>query len=375
MKVIAFYLPQFHSIPENDKWWGKGFTEWNTVSRAEPLFEGHNQPRTPLNDFYYNLLDDSVKEWQIDIARRHGVYGFCYYHYWFDGHLLLEKPMEQMLANHNLDFPFCICWANEHWTRAWEGKSNQVLIPQSYGTEKEWESHFNYLLPFLKDERYIKVNGKPLFVIYRPEIIDCCNDMLDYWQELAKKSGLPGISFAYQQIMHDINNGDESRFDFNIEYQPNYANYDMNPHRNSFLRNLKRKATTFLERYGFSLSQVRLGGLIKVDYDKVWQSVLHRSPKNEKSVPGAFVDWDNTPRKKEKGSVFVGGSPEKFFEYMRKQIARTKTIYNKEFLFLFAWNEWSEGGYLEPDEKFGFAYLEALRDALNANGELPFLRD
>jgi hypothetical protein len=189
--------------------------------------------------------------------------------------------------------------------------------------------------------------------------------MLDYWQKLARDAGLPGISFAYQQIMFDIMNGDDSRFDYNIEYQPNYANYDLNPHRNSLLRSIKRKATTFLGRFGLSIEQVRPGGLIKKDYDEVWRAVLNRYPKNHKSVPGAFVDWDNTPRKAEKGSVFVGGTPKKFGEYMRKQIVRAKSVYKKDFLFLFAWNEWSEGGYMEPDKLNGYGYLEALKLAVD----------
>lgn len=364
MKIIAFYLPQFHTIPENDSWWGKGFTEWTTVRKAKPLFPGHNQPRVPLNNNYYDLLDNKVKKWQIDIARKNGIYGFCYYHYWFDGHMLLEKPMEQMLEDRTLDFPFCICWANEPWTKAWEGKSNQILIQQRYGDKREWALHFKYLLPFLQDERYIKVDGKPLFVIYRPEIIGCCNEMLDYWQHLAIESGLPGISFAYQQIMFDIEKGDDSRFDFNIEYQPNYANYDLSNTHNAKVKKIKRILSKQLLRVGINIEQLRPGGLIKSDYDRVWSAVLTRMPSSIKCIPGAFVDWDNTPRKQDKGSVFIGATPEKFQSYITIQIKRAKEVYNKDMLFLFAWNEWSEGGYMEPDEMHGYRYLTALRKAL-----------
>ncbi|MHC1785566.1 MAG: glycoside hydrolase family 99-like domain-containing protein [Christensenellales bacterium] len=368
MRIIAFYLPQFHSIPENDKWWGEGFTEWTTVRKAKPLFYGHNQPRVPFNENYYNLLDNRVKEWQINLAREHGIHGFCYYHYWFDGHLLLEKPMEQMLQDTTLDFPFCICWANEHWTKAWEGKSNQVLIAQRYGDKAEWKKHFDYLLPFLKDERYIRVEGKPIFVVYRPEIINCCNEMLDYWQQLSRDSGLPGISFAYQQIMLDIENGDDSRFDYNIEYQPNYANYDLHCKQNQLMKLIKRKASRLLDRLGFNVEQIRPGGLMMTDYDRVWDAILSHKPRNSKCIPGAFVDWDNTPRKSSKGSAFIGASPEKFGKYMTKQIGRAKTVYNTDLLFLFAWNEWSEGGYMEPDTKHEFGYLEALKAAIIEQG-------
>ena len=202
MRIIAFYLPQFHDIPENDEWWGKGFTEWVNVKKAKPLFEGHAQPRVPLNNNYYNLLDDNIKIWQSEIAQKHGIYGFCYYHYWFNGKLLLEEPMEQMLKNKEITIPFCICWANEQWTKAWVGE-NKVLIAQKYGDKNEWAEHFYYLLPFLKDERYIYEKGKPLVVIYRPNIIPCLNEMLDYWVELAKKNGLNGITFAYQHLWED----------------------------------------------------------------------------------------------------------------------------------------------------------------------------
>lgn len=203
MKIIAFYLPQFHDIPENDEWWGKGFTEWVNVKKAQPLYKGHEQPRIPMNENYYNLLDDNVKIWQANIAKEYGIYGFCYYHYWFGGKLLLEKPMEQMLANPKVDIPFCISWANEPWTKAWVNES-KVLIPQFYGGKKEWKEHFDYLLPFFKDNRYIKEDNKPLFIIYRAEVIDCLNDMLDYWTELARQNGFSGMKYAYQNLTFDL---------------------------------------------------------------------------------------------------------------------------------------------------------------------------
>lgn len=372
MKTIAFYLPQFHAIPENDEWWGRGFTEWVNVKKAKPLFEGHYQPRIPKDKNYYNLLDPSVMKWQVDLAKKYGVYGFCFYHYWFDGHMLLQKPVEQYLKDRSLDLPFCICWANEHWTQAWVSKQDKILIAQRYGARKEWEEHFNYLLPYLKDPRYIKNNGRPLVVLYRPDLIDCLNEMLDCWQELAQKEGFQGLDFAYQQITFDIQKDkDDSRFAYNIEYQPSYAVYDMTREQHRLLRSVKRKIVRLFDKVGINLEQVRPQGLIQRDYDSVWQSVLDRVPENEKCVPGAFVDWDNTPRRHEKGSVFVGASPEKFEKYMTKQIRRAKEIYHKDMLFLFAWNEWAEGGYMEPDEKFGYGYLEALRNALMANGEFP----
>ena len=223
MKIIAFYLPQFHNIPENDEWWGDGFTEWTNVKKAKPLYEGHMQPRVPLGGNYYNLLDDNVKIWQADLAKKYGVYGFCYYHYWFNGKMLLEKPMEQMLANKEVDIPFCICWANEPWTKAWVGDERKLLIAQEYGQEEEWKQHFMYLLPFFKDERYITKNGKPLFVFYRPDIVPCMKEMIETWDKLAKENGLSGITFAFQSGDYDWNNSKEAKlFDYDIEFQPPY---------------------------------------------------------------------------------------------------------------------------------------------------------
>ncbi|MBP3300546.1 MAG: glycoside hydrolase family 99-like domain-containing protein [Clostridia bacterium] len=372
MKTIAFYLPQFHAIPENDAWWGEGFTEWVNVKKACPLYEGHYQPRVPLNGNYYNLLDPEVLRWQAKLAREYGVYGFCFYHYWFDGHMLLEKPMELLLREKDIDLPFCVCWANEPWTKAWVSKHDNILIAQRYGDQKEWTEHFNYFLPFFKDPRYIKNNGKPLVILYRPDLIECLNDMLDCWENLAKENGFPGLEFGYQQIHFDLQkNKDDSRFSYNIEYQPNYANHDLTQGKLSLLRKVKRWLVPKLQKIGINIEQVRAQGLIKRDYDQVWNAVLARNPSSEKSVPGAFVDWDNTPRRQERGSVFVGATPEKFERYMTEQIKRARDVYHQDMLFLFAWNEWAEGGYMEPDEKYGFSYLEALRNALIANHEFP----
>ena len=377
MKIIAFYLPQFHNIPENDEWWGDGFTEWVNVKKAKPLYDGHEQPRVPVDNNYYNLLDDDVKIWQANLAREYGIYGFCYYHYWFNGHMLLEKPMEQMLLNKQVNLPFCVCWANEAWTRAWTGET-ETLIPQHYGGKKEWEEHFNYLLPFFKDDRYIKdANGKLIFVLYRPEIVDVLNDMLDYWQELAFQNGLPGFSFAYQQIHFDLKkNHDASRFRYNIEFQPAYAFYDLTKGKFPFLRKIKRMVTSFVEKTtGKDIRQIGRGisaiGFNRVSYDDAWKKILERKPTNEKNVPGAFVDWDNTPRHGDRGRVYVGARPEKLEKYMYKLIYKAKNEYHTDLIFIDAWNEWAEGAYLEPDERYGTGYLEAIKKALERANEFP----
>lgn len=367
MKIITFYLPQYHTFPENDAWWGKGFTEWTNVKKAKPSYRGQNQPRIPLDSNYYNLLDIETLRWQAKMAKKYGIYGFCYYHYWFDGHMLMEKPMEMMLQDKSVDLPFCICWANENWTRAWAKKSREVLISQTYGDKNEWVEHFNYLLPFMKDKRYIKVKGKPLFVIYRPEIVGCLEEMLNCWQQLAKENGLPGISFMYQQTDYDHQKEETGKlFDYAIEYQPALVRNKFQ-RKNPFL--LCRKALNeFVNQ--FHLPQNKWS-TFWYSYDDAWEKILKLQPKDEKMIPGAFVDWDNTPRYGKKASVYLGVTPEKFKKYLSMQIKHAKADYKKDIIFMFAWNEWGEGGYLEPDEKYGYRMLESVKEALEENDEMP----
>ena len=381
MKIIAFYLPQFHNIPENDEWWGNGFTEWTNVKKAKPLYEGHMQPRVPLGGNYYNLLDDNVKIWQADLAKKYGVYGFCYYHYWFNGKMLLEKPMEQMLANKEVDIPFCICWANEPWTKAWVGDEKKLLIAQEYGQEEEWKQHFMYLLPFFKDERYITKDGKPLFVFYRPDIVPCMKEMIETWDKLAKENGLSGITFAFQSGDYDWNNSKEAKlFDYDIEFQPPYASHWLYSNDGKIVSALKKcrrllagwagkKFGIDLYRYG-TAQYKKMTGQTVANYDSMWQKIIEAKPMRSNSIPGAFVKWDNTPRHGERGQINVG-TPEKFEYYLSKQIKHAREDYHEDMIFMYAWNEWAEGGYLEPDEDDKYGYLEAIKRAFEENNEFP----
>lgn len=374
MKIITYYLPQFHSIPENDKWWGKGFTEWTNVKKAEKLFEGHNQPRIPLDNNYYNLLSNDVKRWQVNLAKEYGIYGFCMYHYWFNGKKLLEKPIEQYLEDKTLDLPFCFSWANEYWTNGWVSDNNTILLSHNNDDENDWINHFNYFLPFFKDDRYIKIDGKPLLILYFPTILERLDEMIECWRKLAKKNGFPGIEILYQKAMSHFDESlDKSKFDGGIEFQPGY----------SLLKNqsvYKRKMDKLIFKcVNFAKSKLKINFLrrtqnkeIHISYDKVWNDILNTNPDNEKMYPGAFVDWDNTARKGVRGSVYDGVTPEKFEKYLTMQIKRTKEVYNKDILFMFAWNEWGEGGYLEPDKKNGYRFLNAIKNALNANNEFPW---
>lgn len=375
MKTIAFYLPQFHTIPENDQWWGPGFTEWVNVKKAKPLFEGHKQPVVPLNNDYYDLSDISVIKRQTELAKKYGIEGFCFYHYWFDGHLLLQKPLESFLEHKEINFPYCICWPNEHWTNAWVSSENKVLIEQKYGGKKEWKQHFYYLLSFFKDERYICKDGKPIFVIYRPELIDCRKEMIDYWNELAVLEGLKGICFMFQRpdVLVNAPSLDMSMFDYCIEYQPYTAFLLKSRKSHGTLKRIKNNIGNFLEKK-LKISSASLrpknNGPVIYDYDDIWDLILNTPPIAKNSIPCGFINWDNTPRRGKNGSVVYGMTPEKFRVYFSKLIMRTKQVYNQDLIFLFAWNEWAEGGYMEPDEENGYRSLEAVYEALRLTGGL-----
>jgi hypothetical protein len=345
VKIIAFYLPQFHTIPENDEWWGKGFTEWTNVRKATPLFKNHYQPRTPLNDNYYNLEDVDVMKWQAKLAKEYGIYGFCYYHYWFNGKKLLEKPLENMLKASDVQIPFCLSWANEPWARTWDGRDTDVLMPQEYGTQKEWAEHFEYLLDFFNDPRYIKIEGKPMMVIYRTSSIPKVNEMIDLWEKLSIEAGFNGL-----HIVETLNSLQKGPFTLKseacMEFEPSFTLY----HRYY----LKYRVIDWLKKK-FTKIEIK-------NYDNVYDCIVNKKSikDNKKRYLGAFVGWDNSPRKGKGGVIILGSTPEKFAKYLKQQFLNAKKL-QFDFIFVNAWNEWAEGAYLEPDNKYGYNYIEAIK--------------
>ena len=369
MKIIAFYLPQYHAIPENDAWWGKGFTEWTNVKTAKPVIQGQVQPKVPLNENYYHLLEDDVKLWQTELAKKYGIFGFCYYHYWFNGKMLLEKPAEQMLRNQKIDLPFCFSWANEPWSRSWKGESKNVIMPQEYGTKDDWKKHFEYLLPFFRDDRYIKENGKPMFIIYKPDIIPLCYEMMEYWNDLAVEHGFPGMYFGFQFPSGFRTKDNETRFDFAIEFEPLYTRTASQDFLNistmkGKLRLLKSHPDTFLK---ISVDKIRgkyLNRPTIYQYCNECEKLTSRNPMFKNAVPGMFTGWDKTPRNGSKAMIYTGSTPERFEQYLTKQVKRAKEIYHTDYLFITAWNEWGEGAYLEPDEQYKYGYLDGVKKAV-----------
>ena len=374
MKYIAFYLPQFHEIPENNEMWGKGFTEWTNVKKAKPLFAGHNQPVIPLNQKYYDLTDPSVMKWQINLAKKYGIYGFCFYHYWYNGHIIMNKPIEMMLNDKSNDFPFCICWANHNWTFAWASKENKIIYSQDYSDKKEWRLHYEYLLPYLKDRRYIRQNGKPLLVIYEAYNIPQLKEMLSCWNNWAIQDGFSkGISFAYQSVMADtLSNFDSTIFDFDIEYQPQYVRTLFIRKKTTKIRNIIKDVLKIPIPKWLNEILTR-NKLLTYDYDETWSKILNMKPISSKSVPGAFVNVDTTPRRQERGVISMGMTPEKLEKYLIQLIKKTKNEYKRDMIFVFAWNEWAEGAYMEPDERWKYGVLEAFKNSLIKTNELPEL--
>lgn len=369
MKTIAFYLPQFHRTPENDKWWGEGFTEWTNVKKAQPLFQGHYQPRVPKDGNYYDLSDCENIRWQAKIAKENGVYGFCMYHYWFNGKLLLEKPIHLLREHEDININYCLCWANENWTNGWVSDKANILIEHDFSNREDWKKHIDYFIEFFKDKRYIKVDNKPLLIIYYPNIIEPLEEMLEFWKSEVKKAGFKGITLVFQHpYFYYDKKSNKSLFEYGIEFEPTFSRQIVYGD-NTKKQNLKVKISTFLQKKLHIYIHLKKK-LVVYDYDKIWNQIISHTP-DDNMYPGAFVDWDNTPRKGKRGSLMKGASPEKFKYYFRQQVKRAREIYKKDMLFIFAWNEWAEGGYLEPDEKYGYKYLEAIKDVLEEENELP----
>lgn len=371
IKVIPLYLPQFHTIPENDEWWGKGFTEWVNVKNAKPLFEDHNQPRIPLNDNYYDLSDIETLKWQCKIAKEHGIYGFCMYHYWFNGKLLLERPMEMLLAHPEIDIKYCISWANHDWTDGWKAsdRAPKVLIAHNFDDEKDWVNHFNYMLPFFKDPRYIREDNKPIMVIYIPNLIRKLNKMLTLWTQMAKDAGFEGLTYIYQSASSSFDNSwNRSQFKYGVEMHPGYVNMYFKNSRMGVFPKLMKYSREFKRILGIKrslLPEKKRTEVSVCNYDETWQRILKIRPKDGiNMIPCAFVDWDNTPRHGMRGSVYKNATPEKFKMYLSQLVDNAQKYYNTDMIFVFAWNEWAEGGYLEPDTKNGWGYLEAIKEVV-----------
>lgn len=348
-RAIAFYLPQYHRIPENDLWWGEGFTEWDNVRTAQPLFEGHYQPHRPLNENYYNLLDAETQRQQIKLAQAYGIFGFCFYFYWFNGKTLLETPLTNWLQDKTLDMPFCLCWANENWTRRWDGLDNEILIKQQY-SPKDDRDFIRHMIQYIKDPRYIRINRKPLIILYRPSLLPNPRFTAKQWRFECRQAGIGEIYLAYVQSFDQVD-PNEFGFDAAIEFPPITSQAPASTHR----YNPESQAATF---------QV-------YQYDDIASYSENKYPARDtyQVFPGICPSWDNTARRRNNGaSVIQGSNPQRYEQWLglASQEARARAGGNPDLdlVFINAWNEWGEGCHLEPDHEYGLRYLEATKNAL-----------
>lgn len=350
-KTIAFYLTQFHPFSENDAWWGKGFTEWTNVSKAVPQFAGHNQPRLPGELGHYDLRLPEVIQRQIELARQFGIHGFCFHYYWFSGKRLLEKPLDMFLSRQDAayDFPFCLCWANENWTRRWDGAEHDVLMRQSHD-EADHQAVFNDLLRYMKDPRYIKIGNRPVVVIYRPSIIDNLAAMVEIWRKRACEEGFDDI-FLIATNSFGFDDHASIGFDGLCEFPPhNVVASEVSKEVDLFNKKFEGNIFRYTEARDFSLERLER---------------IRQHPGCERYFPAVMLGWDNEARKPGRGNVFEGADPRKFYDWFLETLRYSQRAHNPDerMVFVNAWNEWGEGTYLEPDRWFGYAYLNAVAAA------------
>ncbi len=368
-KIIAFYLPQYHPVKENNEWWGEGFTEWTNVSAAKPRFHGHHQPQIPADLWFYDLRLSETRVRQAEIAKEYGIEGFCYYHYWFNGHELLDRPLKEVLSERKPDFPFCMCWANENWTRAWDGLDRQVLMSQDY-TEADSESHIAALLEYFKDERYIRVDGRPMFLIYRPDRIPDPVRYFSRWRDQACEAGLPGLYIcAVKNGFVEIEDEDlvELGYDAIIDFQPNRRDFPVASSVSQVIVDLARK---ILPDPVYQLLKTNATAVNRIDYKAFVSGMVNKSwSEGVRKFPCVFPSWDNTARRKTP-TVIQNLDPQEYSRWLKYALdAVSPYPENEKIVFINAWNEWAEGCHLEPDRKLGRSFLEATRKAAKAHAD------
>lgn len=352
LRAIAFVLPQYHPIPENDTWWGKGFTEWTNVTKATPLYKGHYQPHLPTDLGFYDLRLPLARQAQADIAKEHGIFGFCYYHYWFNGKRLLHEPLDGMLQQKELNMPFMFCWANENWTRRWDGKESEILIKQDYSFEDD-KKHMRWLCEqVFSDKRYIRIDDRPVFMVYRHNLFPDIKKTVELWRDIAvNEYNYKGLYLLITESFRDETNPKEIGFDATAEFSPH--------------RVIKNKLKTSSKKSLFDKLAKNKKNNHPIDFRDfklgVMQAIDREIPKYKfyRSVTPA---WDNTARRNKKGTIAKGSSPE-LYQHWLKTVAEKFEPYSKDenLIFINAMNEWAEGNHLEPCVKYGKAYLEATK--------------
>jgi lipopolysaccharide biosynthesis protein len=356
IRAIAFYLPQFHPIPENDNWWGTGFTEWTNVTKAKPLFKNHKQPNLPSDLGFYDLRLAKTRQQQTELAKNYGIEGFCYWHYWFgNGKRILERPFNEVLNTKEPDFPFCLAWANESWTGIWHGMDHKVLMEQTYPGEDDDTNHFYQILPAFKDERYIKINKKPIFLVYRPHKHPRPAQFISLWRNLAKKEGLEGIHFIGVDEQKSCL---EYGFDGTV---PNSPTPILEKFRDPIFFRIIQKLTSINIKNTYR----KFKGLPNMFSYQKFVELSPNHPLNINEYPVILPGWDNTPRSHKNGLILLNSNPVLFEKLVTKAIKQViEKPYEERLVFIKSWNEWAEGNIMEPNQFYGHGYLQAFKNAI-----------
>jgi len=353
-QLFAFYLPQFHSIPENDAWWGAGFTEWTNVARARPHFRGHAQPRFPTELGFYDLRVPDTRYAQAELARAHGISAFCYYHYWFGGRRLLERPFNDVLRSGEPDFPFLLCWANENWTRRWDGQDREILMAQNHSVEDD-RAHLRSLASAFADPRYVRLGGKPVFLVYRTELLPDARRTADTWREEAHRVGIGELSLGR---IESFVGGEDPRaigFDFAVEFAPRWATLPSRYFGEGVSASLRRR---HLRRDGYVKNVV-------YSYPELREAMTRQPDRHYPFFRCACPAWDNSPRRRVNATIFHGADPEIFRSWVQDLIAGRQQFAGAPApVFINSWNEWGEGAQLEPCSVYGRRFLEAVKQAV-----------
>lgn len=387
LRAIAIYLPQFHPIPENDRWWGKGFTEWTNVTRAKPLYKGHYQPHLPADLGFYDLRVAETREAQAALAKEYGIYGFCYYHYWFNGKRLLERPFEEVFESGRPDFPFMLCWANENWTRAWDGDTRDILLEQKYSEEDD-RRHIKTLIPYFKDSRYIRINNKPVISIYRSTLLPDAAATIRIWREEAAKHDIELYICRFESCHIGGEEYLDPGFDAAIDLQPwsrtmkkyrEILNDEMLDSLNFRIKKfiykkwIRRIAESAYKQYKKKLHDQLYNNYV-LDYADYVDFIVNTPVADYKVYPGITPGWDNSPRRKQNPGIMLNASPEHYKKWLQHLVTSFEPFSDEEnFIFINAWNEWAEGNHLEPCQRWGRRYLEVTREVLSAVPETRYV--
>lgn len=364
LRAIAFHLPQFHPIPENDKWWGTGFTEWTNVVKARPRFKGHYQPHLPADLGFYDLRLPEARAAQADLAAQYGIYGFCYYHYWFNGRQLLERPVNEIYRTGEPNFPFCLCWANENWTRRWDGLDNEILIQQRYTLEDDL-AHIRMLIPIFLDPRYVRVMDRPFFAVYRASKMPEPQKTTELWRREAERAGLKGLFLVRVESHLEFSDPRPLGFDYSLEFQP------LSRHKRTRIwrRKLWHRARLGTAEAGLHENHV-------FDYNEMAAEALADTTEEYPRIRCVCPGWDNSPRRERQAGIYINSTPEKYGYWLTEMAGRSRAhiqpangggISPRSLVFINAWNEWAEGNHLEPCQRWRRAYLEATKRALGAH--------